>query len=115
MAERPSKPILVVDIECFDAAKNVVPMVCRWLADEGIHVLNVAGPGANKEPAIYCAVRAILLGVLNASFAINSPCVKGAFTPWRCLTESHCITSCLISSLCNTRTCLHPGMEFALP
>ena len=35
-------------------------LICRWIRDKQIEILNVAGPRASEEPAIYGAVREVL-------------------------------------------------------
>lgn len=58
------KPFLHVDLSEIDA-EDAVAAVREWLADHGVETLNVAGPRASGDPAIYDATRAILRDVLE--------------------------------------------------
>jgi Circularly permutated YpsA SLOG family len=69
MAVKQGRPWLHVDLtrmSAFQAARSIG----EWLAEQGIGVLNVAGPRASKDPRIYEATRGVLesayyLGMVN--------------------------------------------------
>jgi hypothetical protein len=63
MAEEHNKPWLHLDMEnmSFSYASR---MLQSWIIDNGIKVLNVAGPRASKDPKIYDATVKILEGAL---------------------------------------------------
>ena len=46
-----ARPVLVIDFE--DADKAAAARVAEWIAEEGIKVLNVAGPRESTSPGIY--------------------------------------------------------------
>lgn len=56
------KPVLVIDLAAdpADAAANIVRLRA-WVAEEGVRVLNVAGPRESESPGIYRAA-IVLLG-----------------------------------------------------
>ena len=63
IAEKKGRPWLHLDLERmsrFDAARRV----SRWLRQEQVAVLNVAGPRASEDERIYTATRDILVTVL---------------------------------------------------
>lgn len=57
-----AKPLLVVDL---GAGKEVAP-VAAWLREEGVRVLNVAGPRESTVPGIYADARAFIDRLLDA-------------------------------------------------
>jgi len=61
VAMRLMKPLRVVDPELVDPARGDTESICRWLADNGIATLNVAGPRESQQPGIYRASKAFLL------------------------------------------------------
>ncbi|MFH7321583.1 putative molybdenum carrier protein [Desulfurivibrio sp. D14AmB] len=64
LAQRHCKPSLHLDIKANSMA-YATRMVASWLADNGIRVLNVAGPRASKDPEIYGATVKLLESVLG--------------------------------------------------
>ena len=63
------KPHLVVDL-----AQPVDPdAIRRWLAEQGISVLNVAGPRESQWPGAAAAARALIAQLLAAGGAVNRP------------------------------------------
>jgi hypothetical protein len=60
LARRAGKPGLVVDLE----GGVGVSEVGRWLSDNQINVLNVAGPRESEAPGIHDQAMAFLVGVL---------------------------------------------------
>ncbi len=63
MARQHGKPCLHVDLEKHDAHQAVL-LVKTWLSDTQPGVLNVAGPRASDDPAIYSQVKCVLAGAL---------------------------------------------------
>lgn len=59
VAMRLGKPILHVDL-LRKSMDQVVPEVCRWLQDLHPAILNVAGPRASDDPAIYDFTKVLL-------------------------------------------------------
>ena len=59
VAMRLDKPILHVDL-LRKSMDQVVPEVCRWLQDLHPAILNVAGPRASDDPAIYDLTKVLL-------------------------------------------------------
>ncbi|MEM1041176.1 MAG: putative molybdenum carrier protein [Bacteroidota bacterium] len=57
------KPLRVVDLAETDDAQPVAD----WLRDEGIRVLNVAGPRASTTPGIYAEARGFVERLLRAT------------------------------------------------
>lgn len=55
------KPVLVIDLAAdpADAAANIVRLRA-WVAEEGVRVLNIAGPRESQCPGIYRAAIALL-------------------------------------------------------
>lgn len=55
------KPVLVIDLapDGADTAGNIARLRA-WVAEEGVRVLNVAGPRESQCPGIYCAAIALL-------------------------------------------------------
>ncbi|MBU0909264.1 MAG: putative molybdenum carrier protein, partial [Proteobacteria bacterium] len=64
MAEKHNKPWLHLDMENMSRS-YATRMLQSWIIDNGIKVLNVAGPRASKDPKIYDATVKILEGALN--------------------------------------------------
>jgi hypothetical protein len=56
------KPHLSIDLPHDPSS---ISKVVRWLIDQRIEVLNIAGPRASKEPTIYCWTRDFLASVLR--------------------------------------------------
>ena len=65
-AKRHKKPWIHIDLKEL-AIKEAVQRLDGWLTSHGIKVLNVAGPRARKDPAIYEAT----LHLLEATFPIG--------------------------------------------
>ena len=65
-AERLGKPCLTLDPDGQPPGE-----MCRaagaWLTDEGIEILNVAGPRRSSDPDIYRAVRNLVAGLIVSS------------------------------------------------
>ena len=59
VAMRLDKPILHVDL-LRKSMDQVVPEVCRWMQDLHPAILNVAGPRASDDPAIYDLTKVLL-------------------------------------------------------
>ena len=59
-AERLGRPCLHLDLRAVDEA-DAVAVARAWLRDESVHVLNVAGPRASKDPGLYDVARRFLL------------------------------------------------------
>lgn len=55
LAQKHGKPCLHMDLSAITSS-YAVRMLQSWIADNGIRVLNVAGPRASKDPAIFEAV-----------------------------------------------------------
>jgi hypothetical protein len=64
LAKKNKKPILHLAQEQPDGS-SVGEKLRRFIADNGIKVLNVAGPRASQEPKVYGFVREVLLKVLD--------------------------------------------------
>lgn len=64
VARRLDRPCLHLDL-----AELQVPIAARrasdWIDAEHVEVLNVAGPRASKDPALYCIAAAVLRAVLT--------------------------------------------------
>lgn len=58
-AERRHRPALVLDLASGDP-KSGAARVCEWLVSVGGTRLNVAGPRASSDPAIYASAKALL-------------------------------------------------------
>jgi hypothetical protein len=58
-ARRAGKPVLAVDITAapIDEAAR---LICDWIIQNGISVLNIAGPRASQNPGIYDRSRELL-------------------------------------------------------
>ena len=66
VAEEVGKPHLHIDLDrC--SIDDAVAAARDWLANLGGDTLNVAGPRASSDPAIYKAVKAIVKGILTKS------------------------------------------------
>ena len=64
MARQHGKPSLHVDFDKHDA-DQAVRRVKNWLSDTQPRVLNVAGPRASDDPAIYPEVKCVLAGAFS--------------------------------------------------
>ncbi len=63
MARKHGKPCLHIDFDKQNADR-AVPLVRAWLLETQPRVLNVAGPRASDDPAIYSKARSVLAGAL---------------------------------------------------
>ena len=63
MARKHGKPCLHVDFDKHDADQAVL-LVKTWLSDTRPRVLNVAGPRASNDPAVYSKAKSVLAGAL---------------------------------------------------
>ncbi|HUG91385.1 MAG TPA: putative molybdenum carrier protein [Planctomycetaceae bacterium] len=70
-AERLGRPLHVVD---FSANGDEVAGLIRWLADNSIGTLNVAGPRESQQPGVYVLARDFLRQLLAAA---NRPTIAG--------------------------------------
>lgn len=61
IARQTSKPLLVIQIDQFDSAKQIID----WLDDHRPQVLNVAGPRESGCPGIHVETRALLATVFR--------------------------------------------------
>lgn len=59
LAIRHNRPCLHIDFELIEK-ERAAALVEHWLREEGLEVVNVAGPRASSEPRIYEAVYALL-------------------------------------------------------
>jgi hypothetical protein len=66
------KPLLQVDLQTETEAQQVAT-IRRWLADQSVGVLNVAGPRESETPGIYRRVRRLLAAVFEADGDEPSP------------------------------------------
>ena len=64
MARKHGKPCLHVDFGKHDADRAVL-LVTAWLSSTQPRVLNVAGPRASDDPAIYAMVKSVLASALQ--------------------------------------------------
>jgi Circularly permutated YpsA SLOG family len=62
-AERLGRPVLAVDLDA-ESETEVIRRVCRWLSGISGTRLNVAGPRASGDPAIYHLARGLIAAVL---------------------------------------------------
>lgn len=60
------RPCLHLDLSA-ESAERAFTRLTRWLVAGGFATLNVAGPRASEDPAIYAATRSLLLRVLSSS------------------------------------------------
>lgn len=60
MALKHGKQMLHIDLTLHQSPLDAASLVSSWLAMNNIETLNVAGPRASKDPAIYVAVLSIL-------------------------------------------------------
>jgi hypothetical protein len=72
MAHKHNRPWLHVDLK-ETAAFRAAFAIVEWLAGHNIRVLNVAGPRASKDPAIYRDTRALLESVYYLSLSAKGP------------------------------------------
>lgn len=70
LAERHGKPCLHADLNA-QSVENAAVLVNSWIDDNNIKVLNVAGPRARKDPAIYSAVLKLLGSVFMETSAVQ--------------------------------------------
>lgn len=59
-ARKLRKPCLILDIE-----KPAAEQVTKWVRDNGIRVLNIAGPRESSKPGIYVRSREMLAAILK--------------------------------------------------
>jgi hypothetical protein len=59
-----SKPLIVLTSADGESATS---MLCQWIAANAIQTLNVAGPRASKEPAVYTFASRVLRGIVQKS------------------------------------------------
>jgi hypothetical protein len=64
MALKHGRPSLHIDLDVINGFR-AAQAITTWIADQGIKVLNVAGPRASKDPKIYEAVKKVLTAVLH--------------------------------------------------
>lgn len=69
LAERHGRPWLVIDL----AAQPSPETVRRWLGEQAVEVLNVAGPRESQSPGIQAAARQFLLEVLGGRGGQSEP------------------------------------------
>jgi hypothetical protein len=62
MAIKHRRPCLHIDLNEIPAF-NASALICTWIEENDIEVLNVAGPRASKDPEIYSAVRKMIESV----------------------------------------------------
>jgi hypothetical protein len=62
LAIRHNRPFLHIDFTLIEK-ERAAAQVETWLRDQGLEVVNVAGPRASNEPRIYEAVYTLLLGI----------------------------------------------------
>jgi hypothetical protein len=63
VAHRLGRPFLVLDPRGPDATDQVV----RWLREQSVETLNVAGPRESEEPGMYAAALTLLTAVLSTA------------------------------------------------
>ena len=66
LASKLGRPVLHLDLAALGRAEAAVRLR-GWLAAESPRVLNVAGPRASEDPAIFEATREVLLRALSAT------------------------------------------------
>lgn len=64
-ATRLGRPLLVIDLTGPAAPDELAARAAAWIAEEGIAVLNVAGPRESKSPGIHAAARALIAAVIR--------------------------------------------------
>lgn len=64
MAEKHNKPWLHLDLSKM-SLDHAVRLLNSWVTDTGLQVLNVAGPRASKDPAIYDVTFKIIEGLFQ--------------------------------------------------
>ena len=64
MAEKHTRPLLHLDLDKMSVS-YAARMLQSWIIDNGIRVLNVAGPRASGDPEIYGMVTKVLESVLQ--------------------------------------------------
>jgi hypothetical protein len=64
MTKKHARPSLHIDLDVINGFK-AAQTITTWIADQGIKVLNVAGPRATKDPKIYESARKVLRAVLH--------------------------------------------------
>lgn len=70
------KPLCIVNLS--EDPVSQVKLVRRWLDEQNIRVLNVAGPRASTSPALYDVACRFLRDVLKSTAANRSSATKGA-------------------------------------
>jgi Circularly permutated YpsA SLOG family len=61
MALKHGKQMLHIDLTLYPNPADAASLVAAWLKLGHIEILNVAGPRASKDPAVYAAALAILI------------------------------------------------------
>jgi hypothetical protein len=64
LARRHSCPMLVIDLADCDEGQ-AAKAIASWLRDEGIEILNVAGPRESGAPGIAAAARRVMSAVID--------------------------------------------------
>ena len=63
-ADKHEKPCLCIDLDKV-AGEQTVEAICKWIKNENIHVLNIAGSRESKSPGIYDKVYKIIDDILE--------------------------------------------------
>jgi len=71
LAEKHGRPSLHIDLKRLPAFKAAVDL-SAWINGQGIRTLNVAGPRASNDPAIYSKVRDIMGAVIQLCLAADA-------------------------------------------
>jgi putative hydrolase of the HAD superfamily len=71
-AKRQRRPWLHIDLDRDNSLPGAAAVVSRWLDAHAIKVLNVAGPRASKDPAIYRSVMRLLQKTLYGTSRIEA-------------------------------------------
>lgn len=64
LAQRHCKPVLHLDLSAVSTG-YAARMLRSWLSDNGVRVLNVAGPRASKDPLIFDVTLGLLMRLTN--------------------------------------------------
>jgi hypothetical protein len=65
LAEKHQKPCIHVDLNLL-SMQEAAQIINKWIQSHKLKVLNVAGPGASKDPKIYQATRNLLEKALSS-------------------------------------------------
>ena len=65
-ARRTGRPLLIVDLDVIGAPDDAATEVARWITENGVATLNVAGPRESKSPGIYRDVRLLMGAAIRA-------------------------------------------------